>query len=114
MKPMPPELQKLVEIMTLDLADRGKLIEFGWHGLRHFAIKADAPQIQLDEMRFAFYAGAQHLFGSLMAIMGLGGRTIPTQQDMDRVELISKELAAFVKQYEAVIEGSRRSGGDSP
>jgi len=30
MKPMPPELQKLVEAITLDLIDHGKLIEFGW------------------------------------------------------------------------------------
>ena len=112
---MSPELEKLVEIMTLDLADNGKLIEFGWHGLRHFAIKADAPQVQLDEMRFAFYAGAQHLFGSLMAIMGVAGRrSLPTEQDRDRVELISKELAAFVKQYEAVIEGGRLSRGGWP
>ena len=39
----------LVEHVTKELADQGKLIEAGWAGYRLMVIPHEAPQIQIDE-----------------------------------------------------------------
>ena len=51
-----------IEKLTKDLTDKGQLIEAGFVALRHMAIAKDATDEQVDEMRSAFFAGAQHLF----------------------------------------------------
>jgi hypothetical protein len=81
------------------LTDEGKLIEAGWIGMRLAAIARDAPQIQLDEMRMAFFGGAQHLFGCLMSILDPGDE--PTEADYRRMELIDAELKEFIAAYSA-------------
>jgi hypothetical protein len=80
-------------------SDEGKLIEAGWIGMRHAAIARDAPQIQLDEMRMAFFGGAQHLFGCLMSILGHGDE--PTEADYRRVDLIAAELKQYIADFQA-------------
>ena len=81
-----------------ELVDKGKLIEAGWVGLRLAAIPLDAGAVQLDEMRNAFFAGAQHLFGSLMDILEPDAE--PTEKDMQRMDLIDQELRNFIKDFE--------------
>ena len=88
-----------LEALFRDLTDKGKLIEAGWIGLRGAAIPADAPQLQLDEMRSAFFAGAQHLFSSIMTILDPGEE--PTYRDLQRMSLISAELDEFIKRFSA-------------
>ena len=51
-----------IEKLTKELTDKGLLIEAGFVSLRHMAIAKDASAEQVDEMRSAFFAGAQHLF----------------------------------------------------
>jgi hypothetical protein len=80
-----------------ELVDKGKLIEAGWVGLRLAAIPDGAPKIQLEEMRNAFFAGAQHLFGSIMGI--LDDDREPTEADMKRMSLIADELETFAKDF---------------
>lgn len=80
-----------------ELTARGKLIEAGWCGLRLAAISPDAPQIQIDEMRMAFFAGAQHLFASIMGILDPGEE--PTDADLKRMDQIHAELAAFEHEF---------------
>lgn len=87
-------LQKLAR----DLTEKGKLIEAGWIALRLAALPADAPPIQLEEMRNAFFAGAQHLFGSIMDILDPGEE--PTDADLRRMDLIDRELKAFIADYQ--------------
>lgn len=103
MKPPPPEAKKFIELMAVTLADQGELIEFGWKTLRQTAIRPDAPEIQLVEMRFAFFAGAQHLLGGLTAIMG-GGYELPTEKDLGRLDRICEELQGFLKEWEERME----------
>lgn len=79
------------------LTDTGKIIEAGFVGFRFISIPEDAPQIQLDEMRNAFFAGAQHLFGSIMQMLEPGAE--PTENDLRRMTLISEELDEFLKRY---------------
>lgn len=89
------ELARRVE---KELADRGLIIAGGWAGFRVLVIPHDAPQIQIDEMRNAFYAGAQHLFASIMSILEPDAE--PTADDLRRMELIDKELGTYLAEFE--------------
>jgi hypothetical protein len=84
-----------LERLTKELTNEGKLIEAGWIGLRLAAVPLDAPAVQLHEMRNAFFAGAQHLYTSIMTIMDPG--TEPTDNDLKRMEMIHKELDGFTE-----------------
>ena len=88
---------KLIELaaleLTKDLTDKGKLIEAGFAAFAHFVIPKDAPAIQVSEMRLAFMAGADHLFSSIISIMDAGEE--PTDADLQRMDLINAELAAW-------------------
>lgn len=84
--------QNLVEV-TNELVSQGKLIEAGWEGLRVAALHPDSPPLQLKEMRKAFFAGAQHLFASIMTILDPDSE--PTDADMLRMESIHTELDQF-------------------
>lgn len=79
-------------------ADAGHLIEAGWLGLRAGWISDDAPAAQIEEMRDAFFAGAQHLHASMMH--GLDDGIEETDDDMRRMESIHDELARFYKDFE--------------
>ena len=87
-----------LERLSREFTDQGKLIEAGWIGLRIAAIAPDAPALQLEEMRNAFFAGAQHLFGSIMNILDPGEE--PTEKDMERIGLIDAELRSFIQEFE--------------
>ena len=82
-----------------ELADSGKLIEAGWVGMRLACDLVDAPADQLREMRMAFFAGAQHLFGSIMTVLEPGDE--PTDKDLARMGLIDKELKTFISDFAA-------------
>lgn len=86
-----------LERLSRELADQGKLIEAGWVGLRVACDLHDAPKDQLQEMRNAFFAGAQHLFSSIMTILDPGAE--PTDKDLERMDLIDKELRAFINDF---------------
>jgi hypothetical protein len=86
-----------LERLSRELVDQGKLIEAGWVGLRLAAMHPDSPPDQLREMRMAFFAGAQHLFGSIMSILDPGEE--PTDDDLKRMDLIDKELKGFIAKF---------------
>jgi hypothetical protein len=79
------------------LADQGKLIEAGWIGYQLAAINAEASELQLSETRMAFFAGAQHLFTSILIIMDDDRE--PTDKDLDRMQLIHQELEDFIGDF---------------
>lgn len=87
-----------LERVSRELADKGRLIEAGWVGYRATVMSSAAPPIQLDECRLAFMAGAQHLFASLMTIMDHGEE--PTDGDVNKLDLIDKELRKFGREVE--------------
>jgi hypothetical protein len=84
--------------LSKELTDQGKLIEAGWISLRLMTLPLDASDVQLNDMRMAFFAGAQHLFASLMAIMDPGAE--PTEQDCQRMEKINNELQIFLAEMQ--------------
>lgn len=89
-------ISQAAQEITKKLVDDGKIIEAGWQGLRITVIPQDASQVQLDEMRMAFFAGAQHLYGSIMNMFDPGTEETPT--DLRRMEQIDKELSKFVEE----------------
>jgi hypothetical protein len=48
-------------------------------------------------MRWVFFAGAQHLFGSIMGIMDPGEE--PTDADLRRMDQIDVELKTFIAEF---------------
>lgn len=98
--------RQYLEQLSKRLADDGKLIEAGWMGLRASVIPPDAPAIQLQEMRMAFLAGAQHLFSSIMSILDPG--TNPTKADLRRMDLIDRELNAFAEELKTRVKNQAK------
>lgn len=96
------ELTTLVNELTKRLIDDGKLIEAGFASLRIQAIPKDAPDVQITEMRLAFFAGAQHLWGTVMNVLEDGAEA--TDNDLRRMDLIDAELRKFL------VEVSQRLG----
>ena len=92
-----------LERLTREFVERGKLIEAGWLGLRLACGLHDAPADQLEQMRMAFFAGAQHLFGSLTGSRSVledtGDPDEITPGDLNRMNLISDEQQAFIEDF---------------
>lgn len=86
-----------LERLSRELVDKGKLIEAGWVGLRLAWVPLDAPANQIDDLRSAFFAGAQHLFSSIMTIMEADRE--PTAADLNRMDLIETELRKFINDF---------------
>ncbi len=87
------DLNAVLEALSKDLADRGKLIEAGFVALRMKAMDPEASELQVKEARMTFMAGAQHLFSSIMTILDPGEE--PSDKDLARMSLISAELEEF-------------------
>jgi hypothetical protein len=93
------ELAKAAEKLSRELADKGMLIEAGWLALKAVWLSPDAPAQQVKDLRWAYMAGAQHLFASLMGALDTGEE--PTPADLKRMDLIAAELEAFRQEMEA-------------
>jgi hypothetical protein len=98
MKKSDKDIKEIVKNVTKDLIDAGRLIEAGWVGFRMMAVPPDAPRTQLDAMRLAFFAGAQHLFASIMTV--LEPEREPTENDLRRMDQIAKELERFKEEFD--------------
>lgn len=90
------QFAKIIDEVTKKLIDDGRLIEAGWRSLRIVAIPQNASDTQIREMRKAFFAGAQHLYASIMGFLEEGKE--PTDTDMRRMENLDRELKRFVKE----------------
>lgn len=90
---MKTDVNEFINRVTKDASDQGRLIEVGWLSLRAMAIPDNASDIQVREMRKAFFAGAQHLYASIMGILDPGQE--PTEADMSRMRLIDSELRGW-------------------
>lgn len=80
----------LAIVVSKMLIDQGKLIEAGFAAYRLFVMPKDAGEIQVDECRLAFMAGADHLFASIMSTLDPEGE--PTDADLKRMDEIHGEL----------------------
>lgn len=87
-----------LERLTKDLIEQGKLIEAGWNAMRLAALPLNMPADRLEELHVAFFGGAHHLFASLMCALDPGEE--PTDADLRKIDLIERELAGFIRDYE--------------
>jgi hypothetical protein len=91
----------LSDMIARELLNSGKLVNGGWEIFDRFILDPTAPAIQRDEMRKAFFAGAQHVFMCLHA--GLDPDEEPTENDMKRMDLLETELTQFGESFAAEI-----------
>lgn len=92
---MNDETAAMVEHITKKFADEGRLIEGGWQAMRLLTLPPTAPEVQVTEMRKAYFTGAQHLFASIMTVLDPDDDDEPTPNDLRRMDLIHKELQGF-------------------
>lgn len=74
-----------------DAADKGRVVEYGWLGLRAVWISDQASAGQIEDMRNAFFAGAAHVFGCMTGGM-LDGGTTETPGDKVGPEVVGRVL----------------------
>lgn len=92
---MTPEQRKAHDAIADRLIAEGKLIAGGFEAFRRAVISPNAPQAQIDEMRNVWFAGAQHVYASIMTTLDEGDE--PTEADMQRMTNIAAELDAYAK-----------------
>ena len=93
-------IRAMAEQITGRAVDDGQIIALGfgafiaifWPNWRQM------PYQQRDDLRAAFFAGAQHLFGSVMSFLE-PGQEEPTERDMRRMSMVAHELDAWVEEY---------------
>lgn len=73
---------------------RPAFIEAGWTGYA-LTIPKTATQAQIDETKMAFFAGADHLYCSIMNTLDPGVEETP--DDMRKMKQIHNELERFRK-----------------
>ena len=104
--------EKLTEIsnkIAKTYADKGGLVEAGWRAFRVVLMPQDASLSELEKARIAFYAGAQHLFASM--INAMDPEMEPTEADMRRMDLLNAEMERFKPELEAAINKAMASEG---
>ena len=91
---MSDKRRELMEAITRELIDEGRIIEAGFASYKIAVMNPNAGTDQIIETRRAFFAGAQHLFASIMSILEPGSE--PTDNDMHRITQIHEELNRFI------------------
>lgn len=72
-----------------------KYIERGWLSYRAMVVPADAGEVQVNETKQAFYAGASILFTTLMQPGVLDPGLEETENDMKKMADLQAEIDAF-------------------
>ncbi len=73
-----------------------KRIEAGWEIYRRNVLPPRASEVQITETRNGFYAGAWHLFSTIMGAMGPDNAE-PTATELAVLDDIDRELKAFAQ-----------------
>jgi hypothetical protein len=82
-------------------------ITAGWHAYLELVVPPQAPDIQREECRLAFWAGAATLFYAIMQSLDPGAE--PTEADVARLDAINAEIEAFSATFDAEVQ--KRLGG---
>lgn len=86
------ERQRYAKAIADNWADKGKVMAGGWAAYRYLFLK-DVPEDQQEQLRRAFFLGAEHLFSTVM--LCLDPENEPTDRDMARLAALHQELEAF-------------------
>lgn len=87
-------IHSLGKAFTQRIMDDGRIVESGWQVLNSY-LPENAPDMQRQEMRKAFFLGAHHVFGAMM--MGLDEGEEATDKDLDRMSALADELSEFMR-----------------
>ena len=93
-EPTKEQIHATADAIAKEMTDKGVLIRSGFVLFKR-QFFPDVSEEQSNDMMFAFMAGAQHLFGSVMGILDPGAE--PTEKDMERMDSISREIEEFTK-----------------
>lgn len=86
-------IERVAQDVSRQLANQGKVIEGGWAAHSLLFITPDTPPATVDALCFAYMAGSQHLWASIM--VSVDPEAEPTAADMGRMTKIEAELAAW-------------------
>lgn len=70
-----------------------------WHDYAEKIIPANAPKIQMQESKRAFYAGAASMLDAIMSGLSMGDE--PTDADLQHMSNLQGELDRFVSDVKA-------------
>lgn len=90
-------IHRVAEILTGRAVDDGQIIALGYAAFiaQSYPNWETMSADQRDQLRTAFYAGAQHLHGSIFNMLDPGSDE-PSERDMRRMTLIAHELNTFI------------------
>lgn len=83
--------------LTRAIIDRGKPVEDGFQTFAHRYLRSSTPA-QVADMKVAFFAGAQHVFGMMFAMVDEDAEEA-TEADMGRMEKIHNELSRWLREF---------------
>jgi hypothetical protein len=90
---------KIASAIAGRAVDEGELIQIGFAAMIHATYPnwERMPLEQRDQLRMAFFGGAQHLWGSVFNFLEPGEE--PTEKDLRRFDLIAHELNTFIEEW---------------
>jgi hypothetical protein len=91
------QINDLARQIAEQLVAEGRLIEAGFTIFRGMELRA-MNDVTIEVARLSFFAGAQHLFGTLMTIMDADAE--PTPGDLKKMDSIHRELQRWTVDYE--------------
>jgi hypothetical protein len=102
------QIREIAIGITKELTKQGKLLEGGWAAFEAQVMPPNAPEYQVQDMRIAFFAGAEHLFSSIMS--SLDSDREPTEADEKRMSLIYDELQKFRAEMVLLVASKDKKG----
>jgi len=91
------QAQQIAQSITKEAADNGLLIETGWLAFKRVCYPDGMVPDQEEQLRNAFFAGSQHLYGSVLAMMDPGSEE--TENDLKKMQLLDAELEGFLIEF---------------
>ena len=73
-------------------------IAAGWESYRRLVVPSTVSQVQVDECKLAFYAGATVLFYSILKSLDEGDE--PTEGDLQKMDDIHEEIERFTTTFD--------------
>jgi hypothetical protein len=90
-----PSNKEIVDEMSKSFMDKGQFVLAGWTGYKLLALPKGSSPEQEKEAMIAFYAGAQHTFGSIVTCIG-DYDDDDDKKSIERLDKIRDELCEFI------------------
>ncbi len=97
--------EQAIHKTTEELTDEGKLIMAGYAAYCLTVMPKDAGPVQIRECALAYFAGAQHLWASMVEFLEPGADV--TDKDEERMEKIFVEMEEITSQLASAVYPTR-------